>query len=130
MAGPATPGVRHQKGAADPRDVKQKARREAVFTDEEHIDVAVTDRQGQPVTGLSGDVVALRPAGNRAAARGTIVGVDLVNRDYRLERFILSNLTIDGVPGVFVSGGVFAPIGEDWNALTGTGDNCGGAILG
>jgi hypothetical protein len=38
------PVVRHQKGVADPCDVEQKAQREAVFTDEEHIDVAVTER--------------------------------------------------------------------------------------
>lgn len=47
------------------------------------VDVAVTDRQGQPVTGLSGDVVALRPADNRAAARGTLVAIPTAAGVYR-----------------------------------------------
>lgn len=47
------------------------------------VDVTVVDRDGQPVRGLAGDLVAIRPADQRRSQRGTLVAVPNADGVYR-----------------------------------------------
>lgn len=47
------------------------------------VDVTVVDRAGQPVRGLTGDLVAIRPADQRLSQRGTLVAVPTADGGYR-----------------------------------------------
>ena len=47
------------------------------------IDVTVIDRGGQPVDGLSGELVAIRPADSRLTQRGALVALPTTHGSYR-----------------------------------------------
>lgn len=47
------------------------------------VDVTVVDREGQPVPGLAGDLVAIRPADQRLTQRGALVAVPNAEGVYR-----------------------------------------------
>lgn len=47
------------------------------------VDISVTDRAGRPVTGLAGQLVALRPADARLTQRGVLVPVPTAAGVYR-----------------------------------------------
>ena len=47
------------------------------------VDVSVVDRSGQPVDGLSGRLLAIRPSDSRLTQRGDLVAIPTVHGQYR-----------------------------------------------